>query len=95
MFLVGMAWMTAANTMSTSAQMALPDGLRARGMALMYMAGMAGSAMGAAFFGALADAIGLRPALQVLAAFGVLVGWALRHRLRIADAHPNDDANPG
>ncbi len=94
MFLVGMAWMTAANTMSTCAQMALPDGLRARGMALMYMAGMAGSAMGAAFFGALADVIGLRASMQVLAAFGVLVGWALRHRLRMADTYPNDDANP-
>ncbi len=95
MLLVGMAWMTASNTLSTSAQMVLPDGLRARGMALMYMAGMAGSAIGAAFFGALADAIGLRPGLQVLAAFGVLVGWALRHRLPIADAEPNDNANPG
>lgn len=95
MFFAGMAWMTAANTLSTSAQMALPDSLRARGMALMYMAGMAGSAMGAAFYGALADAIGLNPALQVLATFGLLVGWTLRHRLRIADAQPEVNAKPG
>lgn len=95
MFLAGMAWMTAANTLSTSAQVALPDNLRARGMALMYMAGMAGSATGAAVYGALADVIGLRLALQTLAVFGLLCGWTLRHHLRIADSGPDANVTPG
>jgi MFS family permease len=94
LFLAGMGWMTAANTLSTCSQMALPDPLRARGMSLMYMAGMAGSAIGAAFYGALADAIGLRPALHVLAAHSVLAGWTLRHRLWVEDPQPPASAGP-
>lgn len=79
MCLVGAAWMGVGNTLNTLAQMRLPDALRARGMSVYFMGGMAGGAAGAACLGALADGIGLRPALGAL---GVVVltanAWAWR-----------------
>ncbi|RZL87675.1 MAG: MFS transporter [Variovorax sp.] len=72
----GGAWLTVGNTLSVRAQLALPDRLRARGMAIFLMAVMAGSASGAAAFGAIAEQIGVRPALLALATFTLgLCGW--------------------
>ena len=48
MLLAGMAWITIANSLSVSAQLALPDWVRARGMSIYQMAIMGGSALGAA-----------------------------------------------
>jgi MFS family permease len=51
MFAAGMAWITTANTLSVSAQMGLPDWVRARGMSMYQMAIMGASALGAAALG--------------------------------------------
>jgi MFS family permease len=51
MFLAGMVWIATANSLSVSAQMSLPDWVRARGMAMYQMALMGGAAAGAAFWG--------------------------------------------
>lgn len=50
----GAAWITAANTMTVAAQLALPDWVRARGMSIYQMALMGGSALGAAWWGKVA-----------------------------------------
>ncbi len=55
MICVGMAWITAANTLSVSAQLALPDWVRARGMSMFQMAIMGASALGAATWGQVAS----------------------------------------
>jgi hypothetical protein len=44
MVLNGMAWITCANSLSVSAQLALPDWVRARGMSMYQMAIMGASA---------------------------------------------------
>ncbi|WP_180683081.1 MFS transporter [Tepidicella baoligensis] len=55
MFLAGMAWIATANSLSVSAQMSLPDWVRARGMSVYQMAIMGGAAAGAAFWGQVAS----------------------------------------
>ena len=50
----GAAWLTAANSLSVSAQMSLPDWVRARGMSMYQMAIMGATASGAAVWGQVA-----------------------------------------
>ena len=50
----GAAWLTAANSLSVSAQMSLPDWVRARGMSMYQMAIMGAAASGAAVWGQVA-----------------------------------------
>lgn len=47
MALASAAWLTTANTLSVSAQVALPDWVQARGMSIFQMAIMGASAAGA------------------------------------------------
>jgi hypothetical protein len=44
MVVLGMAWISVANSLTVAAQMALPDWVRARGMSIYQMALMGGSA---------------------------------------------------
>ncbi|CAG2153623.1 Enterobactin exporter EntS [Cupriavidus yeoncheonensis] len=72
-FLVGMAWISTANTLSTSAQLALPDWVRARGMAVYQMALMGGTALGAMLFGNVAARFGVQAAIVSAAAAGAVL----------------------
>lgn len=72
MALSGMAWITTANSLSVSIQMALPDWVRARAMAIYQMALMGASALGAAAWGHLASQDSVRNSLIVAAASGAL-----------------------
>ena len=54
MVVCGGAWMMTGNTLNLSGQMSLPDWVRARGMSMQQMALFGGSALGAAFWGAVA-----------------------------------------
>jgi MFS family permease/quinol monooxygenase YgiN len=72
MFVGGMAWLATANTLSVSAQMALPDWVRARGMSMYQMAIMGGSALGAALWGQVATVSSLKVSLLTAAATGAL-----------------------
>jgi MFS family permease len=80
MFVGGTAWITVANSLTISAQLALPDWVRARGMAIYQMAIMGGSAGGALLWGRLAESTS--------------VPWSLappprrREPARLAAAHP-------
>jgi predicted MFS family arabinose efflux permease len=75
MFAAGMAWITTANTLSVSAQMGLPDWVRARGMSMYQMAIMGASALGAALWGQVATLASVPLSLCVAAATGVLTMW--------------------
>ena len=72
MFLAGAAWITTANTLSVSAQMGLPDWVRARGMSMYQMAIMGASASGAALWGQVATGASVRVSLAIAALTGVL-----------------------
>lgn len=83
MFLAGSAWLAVGNTLSIAAQLDLPADMRARGMSLFLMSVMAGGAVGATVFGALADALSLRTALLLLAASGMLLCAGLGRHWKI------------
>ena len=69
----GMAWLTVANSLAVSAQMSLPNWVRARGMASYQMAIMGASALGAALWGQVATVGSMQTALVSAAASGVLM----------------------
>jgi hypothetical protein len=80
MLLVGAAWITTANTLSVSAQMGLPDWVRARGMSMYQMALMGASATGAAVWGQVATLSSVSLSVTLAALTGVL-SMALVNRL--------------
>jgi MFS family permease len=83
LLVVGSIWLLVGNTLTVLTQLALPNRLRARGMAIFLMAVMGGTAAGAAAFGALADLIGVRETLIVLAISTGAINMWLRSRLQI------------
>lgn len=76
MLINGAAWITTANTLNVSAQVSLPDWVRARGMAMYQMAIMGAAAAGAAIWGQVATWVGVPVALG-LAAVSALLGMGL------------------
>jgi len=92
MLVAGMAWISVANSLTISAQFALPDWVRARGMSIYQMGLMGGAAVGAALWGQVADVVGLQAALLLSAAAGVAVVLATR-RLSI-EAAAGEDLSP-
>ena len=60
-----------ANTLSVSAQLSLPDWVRARGMSIYQMALMGSSAAGAALWGQVAGLSDVRTSLVLAAASGI------------------------
>jgi len=93
MFLGGMAWITVANTLSVSAQLALPDWVRARGMSMYQMAIMGASALGAALWGQVAELSSIYASLGIAASTGVLCMW-LAMRYVTDGAGEDDDTRP-
>jgi MFS family permease len=73
MVLVGMAWISVANSLTVAAQIAMPNWVRARGMSIYQMALMGGSAAGSVLWGQVAEWIDVRGAVLAAAAFGLLV----------------------
>jgi MFS family permease len=80
MLLAGAAWITTANTLSVSAQMGLPDWVRARGMSMYQMAIMGSNALGAAVWGQVAT-VGSVQLSVVLAALTGVAAMTLANRL--------------
>ena len=72
MLVNGMAWITCANSLSVSAQLALPDWVRARGMSMYQMAIMGASAIGAALWGQVATLTSVSTGLQIAAVSGTV-----------------------
>jgi MFS family permease len=73
MVLTGMAWITTANSLSVSMQLALPDWVRARGMSIYQMALMGSSAAGAAVWGQVATVDSVQHSLIYAAISGIAV----------------------
>ncbi|WP_119355067.1 MFS transporter [Azohydromonas sediminis] len=92
MLVAGMAWISVANSLTLSAQFALPDWVRARGMSIYQMALMGGAAVGAALWGQVAHWTSLRSALLLSAATGLAIVLATR-RLSI-EAREGEDLTP-
>lgn len=92
MFLGGAAWITTANTLSVSAQLALPDWVRARGMSIFQMAIMGASALGAAVWGQIATVTNVPTSMLIAASTGVLAIVATQLLLR--DRSIEEDLSP-
>lgn len=92
MFLAGMAWITTANTLTVSAQLALPDWVRARGMSIYQMALMGASALGAAAWGQVATFSSVHTSLTIAAVTGVL-GMLVAQQF-VVDRNIEEDLTP-
>jgi MFS family permease len=89
MFVVGMAWISVANSLTVSAQMAMPDWVRARGMSIYQMALMGGAAAGSLLWGQVAAWIGVPGAVWAAAGLGLAV-LALTWRLTVEGGREPD-----
>lgn len=86
--LAGAAWIAGLSSLNVAAQLAVPDWVRARGMALYTTALYGCLALGGMFWGQVATWLSLTPTLLIAAA-GVLAGlWLGRHR-RLQAARPH------
>ena len=92
MVLAGMAWITTANSLSVSAQLALPNWVRARGMSIFQMSIMGATALGAAVWGQVATVTSVHLSLALAALTGVMA-MALVQRL-VTDRHMEEDLSP-
>ena len=92
MFLGGVAWITVANTLSVSAQMTLPNWVRARGMSMYQMALMGSGALGAALWGQVATWSSVQTSL-LIAAISAMVTLLLAHQIvqRVTHGHVEEE----
>lgn len=89
MVVAGAAWISAANSLTVSAQLALPDWVRARGMSIYQMALMGSSALGAALWGQVATWTDVRTSL-IAASVGALACLLLTRRFQIETGMQED-----
>ncbi|MBL8326894.1 MAG: MFS transporter [Rubrivivax sp.] len=89
MFVIGMAWISVANSLTVSAQMAMPDWVRARGMSIYQMGLMGGAACGSVVWGQVASWLGVAGAVWAAAGFGLVV-LALSWRLTVEGGREPD-----
>lgn len=89
MVVAGMAWISAANSLTVVAQMGLPNWVRARGMAIYQMALMGGSAAGAALWGYVANLTSVTISVLVASTIGPAVLLLTRRHVTIG-AHDED-----
>jgi MFS family permease len=92
MFISGMAWISSANSLTLSAQMALPDWVRARGMSIYQMCLMGSTAAGAALWGQVATWTNIHDAL-VASALSAVVFMSLAYKL-VPDRGTEEDLTP-
>lgn len=92
MVVAGAAWITVANSLTVSAQMALPDWVRARGMSIYQMAVMGSTAAGAALWGQIANLTNIQESLAIASVTGVVL-MAIAQRL-VVDRGIEEDLTP-
>jgi MFS family permease len=92
MFLAGVAWITVANSLTVTAQMVLPDWVRARGMSIYQMALMGATAAGAAIWGQIATWTNIHVSLAIAAVSSIIL-MALAQRL-VVDRGIEEDLTP-
>ena len=89
MLATGVAWIAILASLQVSAQLTLPEWVRARGLAAFVTVFMGGMALGAIGWGQVAARIGI-PAALSLAALGMLVAIALTWRFRLREGKAPD-----
>jgi MFS family permease/quinol monooxygenase YgiN len=92
MMVLGATWISVANTVTLSAQLSLPDWVRARGMSIYQMAMMGSSALGAALWGQVATLTEVHAA--IVAAALVSLGCLAATRRRSLDGAASEDLTP-
>ena len=95
----GAAWIMVANSVTIAAQLALPDWVRARGMAIYQMSIMGGAALGALIWGRIAEHSSVQTSLAVcgasmLAALAVTRGRTLDGSEDHTPTHPWQEPVP-
>jgi MFS family permease len=80
MVVAGAAWIIVANSVTVAAQLALPNWVRARGMAIYQMAIMGGTALGAFIWGKLAELTSVPVSLATCSVTLLLALAFTRHR---------------
>lgn len=78
----GASWITVLSTLNVSAQTALPDWVRARGLALFITVFFGAMSAGSLIWGQTAASVGI-PAALLIAAGGLLLGLPLAARFRL------------
>ena len=86
---LGMAWISTANSLTLAAQMALPNWVRARGMAVYQVALMGGAAGGSLLWGQVAGVTSVRIAVTAAAVVGPAL-WLLTRRLTVEGGEDPD-----
>ncbi|MEO8751091.1 MAG: MFS transporter [Casimicrobiaceae bacterium] len=84
MLATGMAWIAILSALQVSAQITLPEWVRARGLAAFVVVLMGGMALGSILWGQAATRFGI-PAALTTAALGMLAAIALTWRFRLGD----------
>ena len=92
MMIAGGAWLIAANSLSVSAQLALPDWVRARGMSIYQVALMGGAGLGAALWGQVAAWSDERISIAAAAVVGTGLLWLTRRHT--IDGGVEEDLTP-
>lgn len=83
-FLAGASWLAVLTSFNVSAQLALPEWVRARGLSAMLMVYFGAMAGGALIWGAVADQIGI-PGALLAAAAGCLLAIPVTWRFRLLE----------
>jgi MFS family permease len=86
-FVSGLGWFSVANSLTLSAQAALPDWVRARGMSIYQMSLMGAMAGGAALWGQVATWTSVRDSLSIASVSAVLL-------MLVADRHVSAPSCP-
>ena len=82
MLATGVAWISILSALQVTAQMTLPEWVRARGLASFFVVFMAGMALGSILWGQVATRIGI-PAALTIAALGMVAAIGLTWRFKL------------
>lgn len=89
MLATGVAWIAILAALQVSAQLTLPDWVRARGLAAFVVVFMGGMGLGSIMWGQVATQIGI-PATLTTAAIGMVIAIGATWRFRLRDGHAPD-----
>lgn len=92
LFFAGVAWIAVANSVAISAQLSLPDWVRARGMSIYQMAIMGSTALGAFIWGQVAELTSVPVSLGLCAASTLVT--LLFTRGRVLEGPAEEDHTP-
>ena len=91
--LTGMSWLSILSTINTAIQLSVPSWVKARAFGAYHMVWGGSMALGAAFWGLLAQHLGVRAGFA-LSALGMVVALAFLGRLRITAFEDDLDLSP-